>query len=138
VCGALYSAAIGVATLTAGWHRPSDAIGGFAVVTTWAALVAAAGPRRRGLGKPRARPVAPSLLLLSGLFLASVSFAVLVAVLFARRSGRLAAIPLGSAYVGGALTIAAAAFVLTGALLVAIRLAAARPHPQRPLSEVVG
>ncbi|MEU5565421.1 phosphatase PAP2 family protein [Micromonospora musae] len=36
--GAGYAAAAGVATLSAGWHRPSDAVTAFLVVGVWAAL----------------------------------------------------------------------------------------------------
>ncbi|MEU9507859.1 phosphatase PAP2 family protein [Micromonospora sp. NPDC048170] len=36
--GAGYAAVAGVATLSAGWHRPSDAVAAFLVVGVWAAL----------------------------------------------------------------------------------------------------
>ncbi|MCI4061508.1 phosphatase PAP2 family protein [Micromonospora sp. R77] len=36
--GVAYAAAAGVATLSAGWHRPSDAVAAFLVVGVWAAL----------------------------------------------------------------------------------------------------
>lgn len=36
--GTGYAAAVGVATLSAGWHRPSDAIAAYLVVGVWAAL----------------------------------------------------------------------------------------------------
>ncbi|MFG1885419.1 phosphatase PAP2 family protein [Micromonospora sp. NPDC049102] len=36
--GAFYAAAAGVATLSAGWHRPSDAVAAYLVVGVWAAL----------------------------------------------------------------------------------------------------
>jgi membrane-associated phospholipid phosphatase len=36
--GAAYAAAAGVATLSAGWHRPSDAVAALLVVGVWAAL----------------------------------------------------------------------------------------------------
>ncbi|GAB3939397.1 hypothetical protein GCM10027614_21530 [Micromonospora vulcania] len=36
--GAAYAAAAGVATLSAGWHRPSDALAAFLLVGVWAAL----------------------------------------------------------------------------------------------------
>jgi membrane-associated phospholipid phosphatase len=36
-----YATAVGVATVTAGWHRPSDAIAAWFVVGTWTALVCA-------------------------------------------------------------------------------------------------
>ncbi|GIJ27284.1 hypothetical protein Vqi01_24460 [Micromonospora qiuiae] len=38
VVGAGYAAAAGVATLSASWHRPSDAVAAFLVVGVWAAL----------------------------------------------------------------------------------------------------
>ncbi len=130
--GSCYAAAIGVATLTAGWHRPSDAAAGFAVVTMWAAATGAAGPRRQVTTTARASPVAAPLLVVAGVVLAIMAFVTLVVVLEARRLGRLEAIPLGSAYLGASFAIAGAAFVLTGALLVAIRLGAARPPALEP------
>ncbi|MBM0240248.1 phosphatase PAP2 family protein [Micromonospora sp. ATA32] len=36
--GAAYAATAGVATLSAGWHRPSDAVAAFLVVGVWTAL----------------------------------------------------------------------------------------------------
>ncbi|MGB2566919.1 phosphatase PAP2 family protein [Micromonospora citrea] len=36
--GVAYAAVAGVATLSAGWHRPSDAVAAFLVVGVWAAL----------------------------------------------------------------------------------------------------
>ncbi|MCG5466763.1 phosphatase PAP2 family protein [Micromonospora sp. MED01] len=36
--GAAYAAVAGVATLSAGWHRPSDAVAAYLVVGVWAAL----------------------------------------------------------------------------------------------------
>ncbi|MGC5021797.1 phosphatase PAP2 family protein [Micromonospora sp. DT47] len=36
--GVAYAATAGVATLSAGWHRPSDAVAAFLVVGVWAAL----------------------------------------------------------------------------------------------------
>lgn len=53
--GAGYAAAVGGATLTAGWHRPSDVIGAYLVVVVWAAPATAllAGPDGRpGDGRP--------------------------------------------------------------------------------------
>lgn len=132
----LYTAIIGIATLTAGWHRPSDAAAGFAVATMWAAAVAATGRQRpiapsdRG---DRAAQMAAPLLLVLGVVLAVLAFSGVVAVYWARRSGRIEAIPLGSAYLGASIAIAASAFVLTGAFLAAIRLTASRtlrPSPQ--------
>jgi membrane-associated phospholipid phosphatase len=38
VVGSLYAAVVGIATLSAGWHRPSDAVASFLLVGVWAAL----------------------------------------------------------------------------------------------------
>jgi membrane-associated phospholipid phosphatase len=38
IVGGLYAALVGVATLSAGWHRPSDAFAAYLVVGVWAAL----------------------------------------------------------------------------------------------------
>ncbi|MGQ7295222.1 phosphatase PAP2 family protein [Quadrisphaera sp. KR29] len=40
VVGAAYTSAIGVGTLAAGWHRPSDAVAAMLVVLAWGALLA--------------------------------------------------------------------------------------------------
>lgn len=37
--GGLYAAVMGVATMSLGWHRPSDAIAAFAVVAAWSLLL---------------------------------------------------------------------------------------------------
>jgi membrane-associated phospholipid phosphatase len=55
LAGAAYAALAGVATLAAGWHRPSDAVAAVLVVGGWAALIAAVlavsqRPGRAGAG----------------------------------------------------------------------------------------
>ncbi|MDX6212287.1 MAG: hypothetical protein QOF82_1374, partial [Frankiales bacterium] len=47
VVGALYGAATGVATMSAGWHRPSDAVAACLVVGAWTALTGAIATARR-------------------------------------------------------------------------------------------
>lgn len=37
--GGLYAATMGVATMSLGWHRPSDAVAAFAVVAAWTLLL---------------------------------------------------------------------------------------------------
>ena len=135
--GSIYAAVVGVSTLSAGWHRPSDAVGAFLVVTAWAAAVLAIGPRSRGDEAERTTPVAAPVLLVGGVVMSVLAFGVLVLVFLARRSGRIHTIPLGGAYLGAACTIAALAFLVMGALLVAIRLAVpsrprATPEPLTP------
>lgn len=47
--GLLWSSAVATGVVAAGWHRPSDAIGGIALATAWLALAAAFLSRERGL-----------------------------------------------------------------------------------------
>jgi len=54
VLGAAYAATVGVATMSAGWHRPSDSVAAFVVVGAWAAaaglaLMALQYPTRHGV-----------------------------------------------------------------------------------------
>lgn len=68
--GAAYAATTGVATLSAGWHRPSDAVGAFLVVGGWAAgvalLLVLAQRRDARATSHDAHPLAVSLLLATG------------------------------------------------------------------------
>jgi hypothetical protein len=111
-----------VATLTAGWHRPSDAIAGFSVVVGWGALAACVIVVRTASGEHErmATPFASRLLVAAGGGLCAVTFAGLAAVLVARRLGQLGAVELGPAYVSAAVSIAGAALLLVGLLLVAL------------------
>jgi membrane-associated phospholipid phosphatase len=123
VVGVLYAAAIGVATLTAGWHRPSDAIAAVSVVVGWGALAACVIVVRTAPGEHSrtATPFASRLLVAAGGALCAVTFAGLAAVLVARRLGQLGAVELGPAFVSAAVSIAGAALLLVGLLLVALR-----------------
>jgi hypothetical protein len=75
--GAGYAALTGVATLSAGWHRPSDAVAALLVVGGWAAfagilLVLLAGPVP--VVAPRdAHPASVSVLVLAGVTLLAVA-----------------------------------------------------------------
>jgi membrane-associated phospholipid phosphatase len=123
VVGVIYAAAVGVATLTAGWHRPSDAIAGVSVVIGWGALAAwvivvRTDPRWHA---GTATPFASRLLVAAGGALCAVTFAALAAVLVARRLGQVDTVGLGRAYMSAAVSIAGAALLLVGLLLVALR-----------------
>lgn len=64
VLGATYAAATAVATMSLGWHRPSDVIAAFAVVTAWTLLLMVPGSGRLADGFPgTGGRVAASLLL---------------------------------------------------------------------------
>lgn len=125
VVGAVYAAAVGVATLTAGWHRPSDASAAFAVVVAWGAaaawLVATGRPGGARFSPRTSSPVATPFLVVLGVGASAAAFTGLVVVLAARRLGRLDAIDLGQAYVGATVAIVGSALLLVGLLLAALR-----------------
>jgi membrane-associated phospholipid phosphatase len=77
VFGAGYAALVGVATLSAGWHRPSDAVAAMLVVGAWAAAAGALlvlMQRRDGqLAGGDAHGSVAGLLALGGLALAAVA-----------------------------------------------------------------
>jgi hypothetical protein len=121
--GSFYAAAIGVAVLTAGWHRPSDAVAAFAMATGWAAvasLVVVERPEGRAEIESQATVVSPLLVTVGALFCA-LSFGVLVIALTALRLDRLDTINFGRAYTAGTVAIVGTAFLLTGALLFVLR-----------------
>lgn len=123
--GAGYAALAGVATLSAGWHRPSDAVAALLVVGAWAAvaglLLAVA---HSGIGADPARPhrFAVVALVLAGLALLAVA---VLAMLLTDRSlaaqgellsrGRLL-----TAYAGGAAGIAGIASLVMALVLATV------------------
>jgi hypothetical protein len=123
VAGALYGAAVGAATVTAAWHRPSDVIGAFLVTTGWAAAVGAVlvsdwGPGSVGVRRrPRRsdRLVVP-LLAVSAVLLTIVGFAV-ASTVAALRDRHLEVVSFGAAYAASV-----AAIFATGPALVAVLL----------------
>ena len=123
VVGVLYTAAFGVATLTAGWHRPSDAIAAVCVAVGWGALAAWLIVVRRApaQGAGPATPFVSRLLVTAGGVVCAVIFAAVAVALFARRFGQLGAVDLGRAYASAAVSIAGSVLLLVGLLLVALR-----------------
>jgi PAP2 superfamily len=122
--GVAYAGAIGVAVLTAGWHRPSDAVAAYAMVIAWGAAASAVlvSAERPVLQPARSSSrYATPLLVLVGVAMSAAAFLGLVVVLVARRLGRLDAIDFGQAYVGATIAIAGSALLLTGLLLAALR-----------------
>ena len=123
--GAAYGAVTGVATLSAGWHRPSDAVAGCLLVGAWTAALSAVAvlvrpppppPRDRGEGP---HSVTTAVLVSgSGLLLAVGAFALL---LTARADSEdLSRLHLFVAYVGGAASIAGTALGVMAALLLVV------------------
>jgi membrane-associated phospholipid phosphatase len=123
VAGALYGAAVGAATVTAAWHRPSDVVGAFLVTTGWAAAVGAVLVGERGAGSAASRRralrtgrlVVP-LLAISAVILTIVGFAV-ASTVAALRDRHLEVISFGASYAGSV-----AAILATGPALVAVLL----------------
>jgi membrane-associated phospholipid phosphatase len=123
VVGVLYTVAIAVATLTAGWHRPSDAIAAVSLAVGWGSLAAWVIVVRRPHAERAgtATPFVSRLLVVAGGGVCAITFAALVVALVARRFGQLGAVDLGRAYASAAVSIAGAVALLVGLLLVALR-----------------
>lgn len=126
IAGAVYASAVGVATVTAGWHRPSDVVGGFLITVAWAGAVGAAlvARARSAAATPvdrraaRRSRYAVALLALAAALLGALGVAVARTV-ESLSDRNLQTLPVGAAYVGSVAFIAAA-----GAALFALFLAA--------------
>jgi len=122
VVGAGFTALAGVATLSAGWHRPSDAVAALLVVGAWAS---AAGAVLVIAQRPAERDEAPHWAAVAVLVVAALGFFV-VAALALRWTDQVLTVPtdelsrrrLLAAYGGGAAGIAG-----TAALVMALVLA---------------
>ena len=134
VVGGTYAAVVGIATLSSGWHRPSDVIAAFLIAGGWAAFaglvlvlfqrptaVVASGDRAGW--SLAAALAAGSMLIVSGV-------AVLLFV-FARMSTPVEAMGpelLRVGYLGSAVTIAGAAYLMMAVVLVSVHRVV--PHRQ--------
>jgi len=133
--GLAYGTAIGVATIAAGWHRPSDVAGGLLVVTGWAAavvlVVALADPDAFGADRvdgerdgPRSTWVRPrdleAYVLLAATALAA-GWVLAVAIVGGNRVGAIELTRLNAAFVAACTCVAALAAVLLVALLTVLR-----------------
>lgn len=140
VLGGLGSAAMGIATLSAGWHRPSDAVAAYFVVGAWAAGLAAMFVLTGAAGQAPLRRRLPvtvlSLLVTAGL----AAWAIGCAALFTANSqdGIAGRRRLFADYAGGAALTAGTALVVTAALLVVAHVIADHPHRPRRLSAPAG
>jgi len=140
--GTGYAAFAGVATLSAGWHRPSDAVAALLVVGAWAAvagLVLAVAHRRDGADPARPHRIAVLTLVLGGVALLAVA---VLAMLLTDRSittqgellwgaeGRRGAVlgenlgrgRLFTAYAGGAVGIAGTASLVMALVLATVHV----------------
>jgi membrane-associated phospholipid phosphatase len=133
--GALfYGIAIGIATIAAGWHRPSDVAGAMLVVTGWAAAVvlAVALVDRDAFGDVRSSdaeaarstwahtPDLGGYVLLAATAL-GVGWTVTVAIVGGSRVGAIELTTLTAAFVAACASVAALAALLLAALLSVLR-----------------
>jgi membrane-associated phospholipid phosphatase len=133
--GAVFTSLAGVATLSAGWHRPSDAVAALLIVGSWAAvagLFIVLAQRRRGDVSygPSSRYTTTFLSLVSlGLLLGAVLCLRLTDDVLTRAVDDLSRRRLFVAYAGGALGIAGTAGLMIAAVLSTIHRVVPRVVP---------
>jgi membrane-associated phospholipid phosphatase len=118
--GAFYAAAIAVGVMAAGWHRPSDAAGAFAVVGAWAFGVSALLVAGRGAGRPARRSSTPALAH-GAIVVLSVAFAALAVTTTVNQAAGVHLVRLGAAYLVAAGTLVVVAVVFAGSLVLGLR-----------------
>nr|WP_246345807.1 phosphatase PAP2 family protein [Conexibacter arvalis] len=132
----LYGAAIGIAVLAAGWHRPSDVAGAYFVVVLWAAAVALVDSRAARHARDASRAPRPAIarryVVIGGLLLLAGYLATL-GIVAAGRAGAVDWSAVDGAFAGACVTIAGLAAILMAALLAAMRAALPerRDEPER-------
>jgi membrane-associated phospholipid phosphatase len=137
VLAAAYAALAGVATMSAGWHRPSDAVAALLIVGAWAAAAGAflvAGPEPEGQSPGRSHWFT-SFLLLAATALATAF--VLTAVQVASRAGvttpqDLSRNALLTVYAGGAAAIAGTSALVMALLLTTLHRVVPRRDSRHP------
>jgi membrane-associated phospholipid phosphatase len=133
LAGAGYVTVIAIATVWAGWHRPSDTVAALLVVLTWGAMVVAVVRARRSLTRHRphtgrtASRLATMPLTVAGTVSAAVALIGLAAVVLSKR-WLPDLVPDITAFIAGSAGIAAAA---AATFLIWVRLAAG----DRPLTD---
>jgi membrane-associated phospholipid phosphatase len=137
IVGGAYTAFVGVATMSAGWHRPSDAVAAFLVVGVWAAvagLVLLVAQRTGDVVQTRqSQPVATTALAVVGLALFAVALVAL------RLTDAVLGVPVDelsrrrllAAYAGSAAGVVAAAVWMMALVLATLH----RVVPERLLTE---
>jgi membrane-associated phospholipid phosphatase len=136
VLGVVYAAAVGVATVTAAWHRPSDVVGGFLLTVAWAAVVCAAleawappAPPRAARAARRSVRVAVGLLALATVLLGGFGLAA-ARTIESFNDRNLRTLPVGASYVGSVAAMAAAGAALIGVFVGALDGAVLDPGPR--------
>jgi len=134
VLGAGYAALAGVATMSAGWHRPSDAVAALLIVGAWAAaagLVLALGrPRGTMIEADEGHPRIAAALVIGGIVLVGVGLLALrwTDDVLTLNPEDLSRQRLFGAYAGSAAGIAGSASMLMGLMLATVH----RAVPARP------
>lgn len=131
VLAVAYAAAVGIAVIAAGWHRPSDVAGAYFVVGAWAALAALLDlvlERRRGGAAAWPRPAVARSYLVVGAVLLAAGYACTLAIVAAGRAGAIDWTAVNAAFAGACVAIVGLAAVLMAALLAAVRAAHAAPR----------
>lgn len=127
LAGLLYATLVGAGTVTAGWHRPSDVIGAYLVVTAWASasvavLIWTEGIEREPMSRLVKRmPTLSPFLTGIGVGMLAGALAGVGATLVAARTEDLDAVELGGAYAASIAVIAGVALVLLMSFVAALR-----------------
>lgn len=121
-----YAVVIGAATLTAGWHRPSDVIAAYLVATAWAAMLGALIVGSRGTAVASPPRGAPALLsrflsshrmLIAGAWLLGAASVLSSAVIVILNGRRLTPTRVGASYLSAMAAIVGTALVILSLLL---------------------
>jgi membrane-associated phospholipid phosphatase len=139
--GLAYATLVGAGTVTAGWHRPSDVLGAYLVVTAWAGASLAVLLWTEGAVRERASMLAARVPSLSP-FLTGAGIGLLLGALFgvggtlvAARTEELDAVQLDATYAASIVVITGAALVLLVAVVAGLRGVSLDPtHEQQALS----
>lgn len=127
----LYGVCIGIATIAAGWHRPSDVVGGFLVVAGWTALVTliatSLDPDTFSSDRSGMQPAVIKRYVAIGVAVALVGAFVAVCIAVASDLGRLRLTALDAQFVLAAAVVAGSAAVILAALVNALRDALPAP-----------
>jgi membrane-associated phospholipid phosphatase len=138
VGGFAYAALIGIGVVTAGWHRPSDVVGAYLVVTGWAAVAAAALLAWKGLARVRGAAsrrvgLASPLFAGAGVALLGIGFVGSAGALVAVRENQLDAVRLDAVYAAAMTAIVGIGLVLVAILLATLRGVRLDPTPRDQL-----
>jgi membrane-associated phospholipid phosphatase len=135
LCGFAYATLVGAGVVTAGWHRPSDVLGAYLIVTAWGAVAVAVllwsegAVRERGSRIARYVPSLSPFLAGAGIGLLFGAMLGIGGTLVAARTDQLDAVQLDATYAASIGVIAGTALVLLVALVAGMRGIALDPTP---------